>query len=86
MKSHHHLGTICDSLHGVRSKVSFRQTQIIRNKMANGQAIVNEAIAKTVAEPTRVEIQAMAAATTERSQNTVGPKIGGPVMKQPTFN
>ena len=54
--------------------------------MASEQAIANEAIAKAVAEATRVAIQAMAAATTERPQSVVGPKIGRPVMKQPNFN
>ena len=42
--------------------------------MASEQAITNEATAKTVAEITRVAIQAMAAATRERPQNPVGPK------------
>ena len=28
----------------------------------------------------------MAAATAERPQGAAGPKIGGPAMKQPTFN
>ena len=54
--------------------------------MASEQAIVYEAIAKEVAEATRVAIQAMAVATTERSQSTAGPKIGRPAMKQSTFN
>ena len=35
---------------------------------------------------TRVAIQAMAAATAERLQSTVGPKIGKPAMKQQSFN
>ena len=50
------------------------------------EAFINEEIAKTVAEATRVAMQGMAAATTERPQNMVGPKIGRPVMKQPSFN
>ena len=54
--------------------------------MASEQAIVNEVIAKAVAEATRLAIQAMAVAITERSQSTVGTKIGRPAMKQPTFN
>ena len=53
--------------------------------MASEQAIVNEVIAKAVAEATRVAIQAMAVATIERPQSTARPKIGGPVLKQPTF-
>ena len=54
--------------------------------MANEQAITNEAIAKAVVELTRAAIQAMAAATAERPQSVVGPKIGRPALKQPSFN
>ena len=54
--------------------------------MASEQTISNEAIAKAAAEATRVAIQAMAAATTERPQSVVGPKIGRPALKQPSFN
>ena len=54
--------------------------------MESEQAIPNEAIAKAVAEATRVAIQGITAATTERPQSTVVPKIGRPVMKQPSFN
>ena len=54
--------------------------------MASEQAIANEAIAKAVPEVIRVAIQAMAAATAERPQSTVGPKIGRPTMKQSSFN
>ena len=54
--------------------------------MASEQAIANEAIAKAVAEATRVAIQVMAAGATESPQSGVGPKIGIPAMKQPNFN
>ena len=54
--------------------------------MASEQVIVSETIAKAVAEATRTAIQAMAAAASERPKNMAGPKIGGPAMKQPTFN
>ena len=54
--------------------------------MAGEWAIAKEAIAKVVAEATGVAIQAVAAATTERPQSTVGPKIDGPAIKQPNFN
>ena len=54
--------------------------------MASEQAIANEAIVKAVAEVTRVAIQAMDAASAERPQCMVGPKIGRPAMKQPSFN
>ena len=42
-------------------------------------------MAKAVAEVTRVAMQAITAATAERPQSTVEPKIGRPAMKQPSF-
>ena len=54
--------------------------------MVSEQIIMNETIAKAVAEATRAAIQAMAATTAERPQGAAGPKICGPAMKQPTFN
>ena len=57
-----------------------------KKKMASEQAITNEAITKAVAEATRVAIQALAAAATERPQSIEGPKICGTAMKQPSFN
>ena len=80
-----------DMLHGVSGK-SLTQADISKileekkGKMANEQAIANEAIAMAVAEATRTAIQALAATTTERPQSTVGPEIGTPSMKQPSFN
>ena len=49
--------------------------------MASEQTNANEAIAKA----TRVAIQAMVAAATERPQS-MGPKKGGPAINQPNFN
>ena len=54
--------------------------------MASEQAIANKAIAKAVVEVVKAAIQPMAAATAERPQSAVGPKIGRPAMKQPSFN
>ena len=54
-------------------------------KMASEQANAKEAIAMAVAAATRVAIQAMVAATTERPQNW-GPNKDGPAMKQPNFD
>ena len=54
--------------------------------MAGEQAIANEAITKSVAKMTKATIQAMTAATAEKPQSAVGPKIGKPAMKQPSFN
>ena len=53
--------------------------------MASEQTITNEAIAQAVAEATRAALQAMALARAERTQNA-GPRLGRPLMKQPTFN
>ena len=52
--------------------------------MATGQ-IMSETITKAVAEATRVAIQAMAEAQAEQMSDTAGLKIGGPAMKQLTF-
>ena len=54
--------------------------------MVNEQSTVSETIVKAVVESTRVALQAIAAAAVNRPQTMVGPKIGGPAMKQPTFN
>ena len=43
------------------------------------------AIAQAVADATRGAIQALAAARAERTQNA-GPRLDGPMMKQPNFN
>ena len=48
--------------------------------------MANETIAKVVAEANRAAIQAMAAGMAEMQKSMAGPKIGGPAMKQPTFN
>ena len=50
------------------------------------EQIMSEAMTKAVAEATRVGIQAMAEAQAEQMHDTAGPKIGGPTMKQPTFD
>ena len=54
--------------------------------MASKEITMSETIAKAVAKATRVAIQAMAAAAVKRPQTMVGPKIGKPAIKQPTFN
>ena len=53
--------------------------------MASEQ-VMNEVIARAVAEATRVAIQTMVEAQAERMHNISEPKIGGPTMKQLTFN
>ena len=47
---------------------------------------MSEAIAKAVAEATRIAIQTMAETQAQRMLNTTGPKLGGPTLKQPNFN
>ena len=53
--------------------------------MASEQ-MMSKAITRAVAEATRVALQTMAEAQAERTQNAAGPKLGGPAMKQPTFD
>ena len=48
------------------------------------ESMMSEAIAKAVAEATRV--QTMAKAQAQRSQNAAGPKLGSPTLKQTMFN
>ena len=52
--------------------------------MANDQSKVNEVITQAVAEAERVKIEAMAAGGVERTENA-GPRLGRPIMRQPTF-
>ena len=53
--------------------------------MASEQ-MMNEAVARAVAEATRIALQKMAEAQTERTQNAAGPKLGSPTLKQPSFD
>ena len=41
---------------------------------------------KAVTEASRIMIQTMAETQTQRTASTPGPKLGGPVLKQPNFN
>ena len=50
------------------------------------QAVMNEAIAKAVAEVTRIMIQTIMETQTQKSECQQGPKLGSPVLKQPQFN
>ena len=52
--------------------------------MASEQTSASEAIDKAVAEATIPAIQTMAVARAERAK-IVGPRLGGPMMKQPNF-
>ena len=53
--------------------------------MASEQTNTHEVMAQAMAEPMRTAIQGMAAAGNERPQN-MGPRPGGPTLKQPNFN
>ena len=50
------------------------------------QTVMSEAIAKAVAEATRIAIQTMAKMQTQRSESQWGHKLGSPALKQPQFN
>ena len=52
--------------------------------MANEQANTNGCITQALAEAARAAVQTMAMAGTAREEN-VGPRMRGPIMKQPTF-
>ena len=79
-------------LHGVRSKKLVKkqkkviESQIEVKQVMASEQVMNEAIARAVAEATRVAIQTMAEAWVERTHDISGPKIGSPAMKQPTFD
>ena len=47
---------------------------------------MSKAIARAVAEGSRIALQTTVEAQVERKHDGLGPKIGGPAMKQPTFD
>ena len=55
------------------------------SKMASEETNTNEYIAQAVAKAVRVSIQTMFMAVTARTES-VGPRMSGPIMKQPTFD
>ena len=50
------------------------------------EKIMSKAITKDLAEATRMVIQALAEMQAQKIPNAAGPKLGGPTLKQPTFN
>ena len=50
------------------------------------EQIMSKVIAKAVTEVTRIVIQKVAEMQTQSTQNAAGPKLGGPTLKQPTFD
>ena len=78
----HDIVTWCqESKVKVTEEVISQKTQ---SKMA--EQIMAEAIAKAVAEATRIVIQTMANSQAQRVPNSAGPKLGGPTLKQPNLN
>ena len=76
------------SSHGVRSKKFSKEVKESQNKkevMASDQ-IMSKAIARAVAETTRIAIHTMAEAQAERAHDGSGPKVGSSGMKQPVFD
>ena len=75
------------SLHGVRGINSkLVKKTVIQNYGMVSEQIMSEAIARAVAEATRIALQTMVEAQEERMHDRSGPKLGGPTMKQPTFD
>ena len=50
------------------------------------EQIMREAIARAVAEATRIALQTMAEVQAERTHDGSGPKVGSPAMKQPKID
>ena len=85
------------TLHGVRSKKesqigrpyplqkSSKQFISLKQKMTE-QIEMSKVIAKAVSEAMRIAIQTMAEMQLRMGDSQQGPKIGGPVLKQPQFN
>ena len=74
-------------LHGVRSqKVKVAKVSHKSDKQKMAEQIMSKAIAKAVAEATRIVIQTMAEIQAQNIPNTAGPKLGSPTLKQLTFN
>ena len=75
------------SLHGVKSKNNkLVKKSVIQKHIMASEKIMSEAIARAVAEATRIALQTMVEAQVERTHDGSGPKLGGPAMKQPTFD
>ena len=78
----HNLITWCQESKNKRvAKVSHKSD---KQKMA--EQIMSGAIAKAVAEATRIVIQMMAEMQAQRTPNVAGPKLGAATLKQPTLN
>ena len=72
-----------------RKAVSKRQTHNTpKTKMAEQRehTEMSEVIAKAMAEAMQIAIQTMAEMQSRMEETQQGPKIGGPVLKQPQFN
>ena len=50
------------------------------------EQMMSKVNARAIAEVTQVALQMMAEAQAQRTQHVTGPKLGGPMLKQPTFD
>ena len=50
------------------------------------EQMMSEAIARSIAEATRVALQMMTETQAQRTQNATGAKLGSPALKHPTFD
>ena len=62
-----------------------KESQNKKEVMTSDQ-IMSKAITRAVAEANRIAIQTMVDAQAETAHSRSGSKVGGPTMKQPTFN
>ena len=78
-------GTI--TLHGFRSKNNkLVNKSVIQKHIMASEQIMSEAITAAVAEVIRIALHTMVEAQAERMHDGSGPKLGGPAVKQPTFD
>ena len=71
---------------GVKNNNLVNKSQNTYKKIMASEQIMSEAIARAVAEATRIALQTMAEAQVEGTHNESGPKVGSPTTKQPMFD
>ena len=79
--SRHDHDTWCQESKSKLAKVTHKS-----DKQKIAEQLMSKAITRAVAEATRIGMQTMAETQAQRTQNAVGPKLGGPTLKQPTFD
>ena len=70
----------------INNLVNKSQKNNTRKLVMASEQIMSEAIARAVAEATKIAIQTMAEAWVGRMHNRSGPKVGSPTMTQLTFD